>query len=130
MSINYKLKKISFLGRDLPIILQNENGPCPLIALCNVLLLRNQIKLSPDSPDVSQDRLVHLVANHLLECNSSERVGAEFQANFHQNIADAVELLPKLTTGVDVNIQFHDIRGFEVGVGMSCRTPVFLLPMQ
>jgi hypothetical protein len=117
MDVSYKLKKIDFLGRDVPIVLQNENGPCPLIALCNVLLLRNEIKLSPDSPEISQERLLSLVAEHLLDCNSSERVGAEYQANFQHIIADAVELLPKLTTGVDVNLLFHDIRAFEV---LSC----------
>ncbi len=31
-----------------------------------------------------------------------------------RNIADAVELLPRLTSGIDVNIMFNDVRGFEV----------------
>ena len=30
----YNLKKVSFKGKELPIIMQNENGPCPLIAIC------------------------------------------------------------------------------------------------
>lgn len=30
----YKTKSIQFLGRSTPIILQNENGPCPLLAIC------------------------------------------------------------------------------------------------
>lgn len=32
----YELKKINFFGRKLCIILQNENGPCPLIAIGNL----------------------------------------------------------------------------------------------
>jgi hypothetical protein len=32
-SQNYELKKIQFFGRLLPIVLQNANGPCPLIAI-------------------------------------------------------------------------------------------------
>jgi hypothetical protein len=29
----YELKRIDFLNRKAPIVLQNENGPCPLIAI-------------------------------------------------------------------------------------------------
>lgn len=30
----YKTKIVEFLGRSVPIILQNDNGPCPLLAIC------------------------------------------------------------------------------------------------
>lgn len=50
----YKLKRIDFFGRTVPIALQNENGPCPLLAIANVLLLRKQIELPEQAPDVSQ----------------------------------------------------------------------------
>lgn len=50
----YKVKTISFLRREVPIVMQNENGPCPLLALANVLLLRNQIYLPPNTPEVTQ----------------------------------------------------------------------------
>lgn len=33
----YKTKVVQFLGRTTPIVLQNENGPCPLLAICIVL---------------------------------------------------------------------------------------------
>ena len=135
-----------------------------MLALANVLLLRNQIHLSPDAPDVTQvcatrqpalthrisvflccflmsfqvdkalsffrcfqqrlemlthelhlqERLLSLIAGHLLDVNSKQDINEEQQANMMQNIADAVELLPKLTTGIDVNIIFNDVRGFEV----------------
>ncbi|KAJ0672224.1 putative MINDY deubiquitinase [Helianthus annuus] len=35
----YYTKPIRFFGNITPIILQNENGPCPLLAICNVLKL-------------------------------------------------------------------------------------------
>jgi hypothetical protein len=35
----YELKKIDFLGRKVPIVMQNKNGPCPLIAIGKVTLL-------------------------------------------------------------------------------------------
>jgi MINDY deubiquitinase len=50
----------------------------------------------------------------------SQRIGlstaaclATSRANLTRNLADAVTLLPKLATGIDVNVRFHDIRGFE-----------------
>lgn len=65
-----------------------------------------------------QDRLISAVAGYLLDCNSEERLlkacaTAEYRANLHRNIADTIATLPKLCTGVDVNVQFHDCRGFE-----------------
>lgn len=30
----HKTKTIQFLGRTTPIVLQNDNGPCPLLAIC------------------------------------------------------------------------------------------------
>lgn len=50
----YKLKTIEFLRRKVPIVVQNENGPCPLLALANNLLLRNLIYLPPNAPEVQQ----------------------------------------------------------------------------
>ena len=61
----YKLKRIDFFGRAVPIALQNENGPCPLLAIANVLLLRKQIELPEHAPDISQVCLVSLVVRLL-----------------------------------------------------------------
>lgn len=30
----YKTKVVQFFNRSVPIILQNDNGPCPLLAIC------------------------------------------------------------------------------------------------
>ena len=61
-----------------------------------------------------QERLLSLIAGHLLDVNAKGGVSEEQAANMTRIIADAVELLPKLTTGIDVNVIFNDIRGFEV----------------
>ena len=39
---------------QLPIVLQAANGPCPLLAIANVLLLRGQITLPINAPDISE----------------------------------------------------------------------------
>lgn len=33
----HKTKLIQFLGRTTPVVLQNDNGPCPLLAICKFL---------------------------------------------------------------------------------------------
>lgn len=39
-------------------LIQDVNGPCPLLAIANVLLLRNQIQLPAGVGEVSQVRAV------------------------------------------------------------------------
>ncbi|XP_055821418.1 uncharacterized protein LOC129889958 isoform X2 [Solanum dulcamara] len=110
----HKTKVIQFLGRTTPIILQNDNGPCPLLAICNVLLLKNNLSLSPDFPEVSQEKLLSLVAERLIDSNSNVNdKDAGYVENQQQNIADAIDLLPRLATGIDVNIKFRRIDDFE-----------------
>ncbi|XP_022851172.1 ubiquitin carboxyl-terminal hydrolase MINDY-1 isoform X1 [Olea europaea var. sylvestris] len=110
----HKTKVIQFLGRTTPIILQNDNGPCPLLAICNVLLLKNSLNLSPDIAEVSQEKLLSLIADRLFDSNSNiNDKDAGYAENQQQNIADAIDLLPRLTTGIDVNIKFTRIDDFE-----------------
>ncbi|KAL5718400.1 hypothetical protein ACHQM5_011305 [Ranunculus cassubicifolius] len=110
----YKTKLIQFLGRSTPIILQNDNGPCPLLAICNVLLLRNNLNLNNDMNEVSLQKLLSLVAERLIDSNSNtENKDAGYLENQQQNIGDAIDLLPRLATGIDVNVQFRKIDDFE-----------------
>ncbi|XP_051137706.1 uncharacterized protein LOC127255950 isoform X2 [Andrographis paniculata] len=110
----HRTKVIQFLGRTAPIILQNDNGPCPLLAICNVLSLKNSLNLSPDIPEVSQEKLLSLVAERLIDSNSNiDNKDSGYVENQQQNIADAIDLLPRLTTGIDVNIKFRRIDDFE-----------------
>ena len=43
-------------GRSVPVVMQSENGPCPLLAIANVLLLRGNIYLPTGASDVTQVR--------------------------------------------------------------------------
>ena len=49
---------------------------------------------------LAQERLIALVAEHLLDRNGEERMAAgkteEFRLNLARNVADAIDLLPKL----------------------------------
>jgi hypothetical protein len=38
--------------------MQNKNGPCPLLAIANVLSLRNELKLPAGVRDITQARAI------------------------------------------------------------------------
>lgn len=65
----YRLKRISFRGNELPILMQNENGPCPLLALSNVLLLRGSIFVHPDVSEITFEELTARLADYMLDAN-------------------------------------------------------------
>eukprot|EP00241_Pyramimonas_parkeae_P003724 CAMPEP_0114228484 /NCGR_PEP_ID=MMETSP0058-20121206/2372_1 /TAXON_ID=36894 /ORGANISM="Pyramimonas parkeae, CCMP726" /LENGTH=667 /DNA_ID=CAMNT_0001339443 /DNA_START=409 /DNA_END=2413 /DNA_ORIENTATION=+ len=119
MSVNapelvYKLKRIEFLGRSLPIVLQNENGPCPLLALVNILFLRNELQVRASQAEISHNELLSMVASRLIDSNANlDAKGEEYARNTQQNIQDAINMLPKLAHGLDVNVRFRDIQDFE-----------------
>nr|XP_033776574.1 ubiquitin carboxyl-terminal hydrolase MINDY-2 isoform X2 [Geotrypetes seraphini] len=67
----YHIKWIQWKEENTPIVTQNENGPCPLLAIMNVLLLA------------------------------------------WKNMSDAMAILHKLQTGLDVNVKFTGVQVFE-----------------
>eukprot|EP00890_Picochlorum_soloecismus_P004171 jgi/Picsp_1/4755/NSC_02123-R1_protein fam63a len=99
----------------VPIILQDVNGPCPLIAIYNILLLRGSINLPNGIGEISQSRVIQMLAEYLLDTNfaKSEQSTEDYKANLQHNLADAISLLPRLATGIDVNVKFNDIQGME-----------------
>ncbi|RMZ56091.1 hypothetical protein APUTEX25_004515, partial [Auxenochlorella protothecoides] len=105
---------ILFRGRRTPILLQDVNGPCPLIALANVLFLRNRLELPLGVGEVSSDKIVELLAGYFLDAQTSASGrNEEQQAALQHQLAETMQLLPQLTTGIDVNVRFTSIGGFE-----------------
>lgn len=87
--------------------LQNENGPCPLLALCNVLILTGRIKITPGQTDISSTHLTDLLGTYLFELHKTNQLTDGEKANLEQNIQDTMAIFPKLQTGLDVNVKFN-----------------------
>ena len=52
---SYKVKRVKDgEGKLFHTVMQSINGPCPLLAIANVLLLRGNILLPQNAPDVSE----------------------------------------------------------------------------
>ncbi|KAG0080325.1 hypothetical protein BGZ90_012693 [Linnemannia elongata] len=128
----YVLKPVDWIDpatgieKRIKIITQNENGPCPLLALCNTLILQGKVAIRPyDRPTIGYDHLLELLADYLLNEDPSEsgasssttgRVGEHVEAEKVKSrleIESALRLLPHLEHGLDVNVYFKSIRGFE-----------------
>ena len=103
----YPVKRISFFEREVPICLQNENGPCPLLAISNVLLLRGDMQLRSDVEVVTPALLLEHVANIMLERGQTK------DPNWQHNLHDVLPVLPTLIRGLDVNVKFAHVTEFE-----------------
>lgn len=108
----YHIKWIRFRTRSTPIITQNENGPCPLIAISNVLLLKNIITLPENTEVITGERLTRMLTD-LLFSNPVQDLEAGQRLNYEKTVFDALVLFPSLQTGLDVNVRFTDVSAFE-----------------
>jgi hypothetical protein len=117
----HRIKRITFFLRTVPIILQNENGPCPLIAIGNVLLLRGHITLPSGCMEIKTEEIVSLLANRLFEGNSStlQSKDPDIRAQAQNTIDHVIKILPNFAVGLDVNVRFNKVSAFEFTQQMS-----------
>lgn len=112
MPAYYFVKWISWKGKKTPIVTQSENGPCPLLAIMNILFLRWKAKLPPQTEVISAEELMAHLGECVLSTKPREKAKG-LELNFQQNLSDAVAVLPKLSTGLDVNVRFTGVEDFE-----------------
>ncbi|XP_076782346.1 ubiquitin carboxyl-terminal hydrolase MINDY-2 isoform X8 [Arvicanthis niloticus] len=108
----YHIKWIQWKQENTPIITQNENGPCPLLAILNVLLLAWKVKLPPMMEIITAEQLMEYLGDYMLEAKPKE-ISEIQRVNYEQNMSDAMAILHKLQTGLDVNVRFTGVRVFE-----------------
>ena len=130
--IAYQLKSVEYLGRTRSILLQNENGPCPLIAAANVLLLRGRMTLDPKclrNGVVGAEEVINVLADVASDNASSSSSSSSSTSNDHErndvehgksddgddvlrrrdrehHLDEVLCMLPNLQRGMDVNPKF------------------------
>lgn len=94
--MEFPLKQIYFpiLDKNVSMVMQNENGPCPLIALSNILSLRGLVTLTGSR--IAQDELVSAIGELILTSSS------EPDTDVDKLIID----LQTLHVPLDVNVYF------------------------
>jgi hypothetical protein len=99
-------------------LLQNENGPCPLLAAVNCLLLKDVIHLPAACIHMSVASLqdvVNLLAEQAMTYGNSSH-GSNDDSNAHERmfLDELLQVLPKLQYGMDVNPKFtQGCTGYE-----------------
>jgi len=92
-------------------VLQNENGPCPLIGISNILALRSDIVIEGEGPNknaVSLESLIEKLSAYLLAANMDKDADGVAEM-----IEKATKLMPQLQFGLDVNFNFKECDNFE-----------------
>ncbi|XP_071224015.1 ubiquitin carboxyl-terminal hydrolase MINDY-1-like [Salvelinus alpinus] len=112
MPAYYFVKWITWKEKKTPIITQSENGPCPLLAIMNTLFLRWKAKLPAQTEVVTTEDLMAHLGECVLSIKPREKAEG-MELNFQQNMSDAMAVLPKLSTGLDVNVRFTGVSDFE-----------------
>lgn len=99
----YVTRQIKFHGRHIRIICQESNGPCSLIAICNALLLKGDIRLESNATMVHEKELIMLLLEFL-----ENRKGVPC-SELPRQIFD---ILQKLSVPLEVNVVFNRTDGF------------------
>ncbi|KAL7527280.1 hypothetical protein ACHAWF_002119 [Thalassiosira exigua] len=108
----YQLKSIRYKNVPTKILLQNENGPCPLLAAANALLLRGAITLDPvcvRNGVASTDDVINMLANRALATGSggeADKMVTSNSSHHEYHLNEVLSLLPDLQHGMDVNPKF------------------------
>ncbi|KJE90369.1 hypothetical protein CAOG_001694 [Capsaspora owczarzaki ATCC 30864] len=110
----YVVKRVPFRGREqVGVVTQNRNGPCPLLAICNVLLLAGRIHIHPDMRVVTYEYLCTLLGDEIMRSTSKRVLNPDARLDLERNVADCIAVFPRLQTGLDVNVRFTGIADFE-----------------
>uniref|UniRef100_A0A8R1U8T1 MINDY deubiquitinase domain-containing protein n=1 Tax=Pristionchus pacificus TaxID=54126 RepID=A0A8R1U8T1_PRIPA len=105
----YILKEIFFNGRMRKIMTQNQNGPCPLIAVVNALVLRGKFSFNENEWKVSLTRVLDAVGDMILIEKDTRGDNETLDAN----VESALETLRNSPHGLDVNVRFGKVDDFE-----------------
>ena len=104
MDSSYRLKHIRFFSQHLSIILQSKNGPCPLLAIANALILKGYLTLHDDLGGISHSDVTNLVADYVFRATGKPVRKAD--ENEKRRVDDVIRIIPKLHFGLDINVKF------------------------
>ncbi|KAK0400401.1 hypothetical protein QR680_003476 [Steinernema hermaphroditum] len=112
----YKLRSIQQEnGKQFTIVLQDENGPCFLLAVVNCLILKGELDIesrAKHAGEVTFSQLINLVGSYLLD-QSERNASLLGNLNMESVVKNCFERLENINTGVDIDIKFDRITSFK-----------------
>ncbi|KAF8753527.1 Choline/Carnitine o-acyltransferase [Rhizoctonia solani] len=117
----WQLKELQWPPDDetrpmIKIITQNENGPCGLIALCELPTLRGDITIQPpERKSVSYEYLAGLIADHILASPLLDPTS--------DDLTKALTTLPHTQRGMDLNPVFTNLSAFSISPSSTTHAP-------
>eukprot|EP01006_Ploeotia_vitrea_P014819 TRINITY_DN4060_c0_g1_i1.p1 TRINITY_DN4060_c0_g1~~TRINITY_DN4060_c0_g1_i1.p1 ORF type:complete len:573 (+),score=95.64 TRINITY_DN4060_c0_g1_i1:71-1789(+) len=112
----HKVKQVQFGKDNINIIMQNTNGPCPLVAIANALLLEGRITLANDTTMVTVQELCNKISQYL---QTHPPTDPQQLAQYQDYMAISADLLLNLQQGMDINPRFDSNDGFEASLPNS-----------
>lgn len=110
--------RIGGFRRTVKVLTQNANGPCSLLALANVLILRGSIHISQKLDKISYAQLSTLIADFLV-------TRPQLDNSRGLTLEAALNILPTTVRGLNVNVGFDDIKSFQATEGSSDELALF-----
>jgi hypothetical protein len=126
----HALKKITCGGRERHIVLQERNGPCPLIAVTNALILLGKLQLRFAGKRITADEMIAQLEEYLVSSNPHDPqvrfnvplqmpsrkwtiAGAAASQLDDYREKDLIRKLPSYYEGLTVSPIFGYVDGFE-----------------
>ncbi|KAI0563217.1 MINDY deubiquitinase [Gracilaria domingensis] len=103
----YRVKWLVTSTSTTPILLQNQNGPCALLALANAMLITGHTTIRPGTTELPESDLMALLADW------ASRPSVSNDPQREHAVADFLDLLPRLTSGMTINMRFTSPTSFE-----------------
>ncbi|BGP14246.1 hypothetical protein JCM10213_005863 [Rhodosporidiobolus nylandii] len=100
------------------VVCQNRNGPCSLIALCNILLLRSSLTLPSHLTSVTYSTLSALLADYFLSLSPLPSPSTTSPPSSSSAVAQplsldaALSILPSTRHGLTLNPCFDSVSSF------------------
>jgi hypothetical protein len=111
----FLLKRISFFHRGVSILLQNANGPCPIIGVANCLILEGRLVLNATCVEaglIDDGDLLQLLSGAILDQKPAGNDGDK-DASIEDQRMTVLNELPSMLRGLDLNIGFGGVDAME-----------------
>lgn len=115
----YAVRWIEFSGASRPVFLQDANGPCPLLALANIVSLLGHVPVAPGADYVETGALLGALAEYALSRDTAWAATPEERASLELQTGETLAALPDLVRGLDVNPRFTGAGAFELTAGTA-----------